>query len=35
VDYCCTDADCGGGYQCRPKSDGTYSPLTCVPPPAG
>jgi len=31
-DFCCHDADCGGGWVCKPKFDGTYYPLKCVAP---
>ncbi len=31
-DTCCKDSDCGGGWICKPKFDGTYSPMRCVDP---
>jgi hypothetical protein len=31
-DSCCSDGDCAGGWVCKPKFDGTYSPMRCVDP---
>ncbi len=31
-DSCCADTDCVGGWICKPKFDGTYSPMRCVDP---
>ena len=31
-DTCCNDGDCMGGYVCRPRFDGTFSPMRCVAP---
>ncbi len=31
-DVCCVDANCGGGYVCRPTPDGPGTFLRCVPP---